>query len=176
MLAGQGKRRAIRKLLGDIEFDMNQPNVYGLITARLSRPAGIVLAQGIFRPSEFLGEITEEKPTVIKTLGLRVVGSAVPGGPLSVCEFVPSALEFFGGEIWSGEGSLLFTGASEFSALHRLPIVGKCGKLLPSTTRRSGYVVPQKPIRLALEEQNNMSNASIEEELQSTRTPLFQRH
>ena len=61
---------------------------------------------------------------MIKTLGLRVVGSAVPGGPLSVCEFVPSALEFIGGEIWSGEGSLLFTGASEFSALHRLPIVG----------------------------------------------------
>ena len=44
-----------------------------------------MLAQGLFRPSEFLGEITEDKPTVIK---LRVVGSAVPGGPLSVCEFV----------------------------------------------------------------------------------------
>ena len=123
MLAGR-EREGYPKLLGDIDFDMHQPNVYGLITARLSRPAGFVLAQGLFRPSELLGEITEDKPTVIKALGLRVVGSAVPGGPLSVCEFVPSALEFIAGEIWSGEGSLIFTGASEFSAVHRLPIVG----------------------------------------------------
>ncbi len=123
MLAGR-EREGYPKLLGDIDFDMHQPNVYGLITAQLSRPAGVVLVQGLFRPSEFLGEITADKPTVIKALGLRVVGSAVPGGPLSVCEFVPSALEFIAGEIWSGDGSLMFTGASEFSALHRLPIVG----------------------------------------------------
>jgi acetoacetate decarboxylase len=37
---------------------------------------------------------------------------------------VPSALEFYAGEIWSGDGSLMFTGASTFSALHELPIVG----------------------------------------------------
>src|SRR5258707_5308371 len=99
---------------------MHQPNVYGLITAQLSRPAGVVLVQGLFRPSEFLGEITADKPTVIKALGLRVVGSAVPGGPLSVCEFVPSALEFIGGGVWSGGGSLFFSRGFEFSVLHRL--------------------------------------------------------
>jgi len=97
---------------------------------------------------------------VIKTLGLRVVGSAVPGGRLSVCEFVPSALEFIGGEIWSGEGSLLFTGASEFSALHRLSML-EMWKPPPSTTRRSGYVVPQKPIRSALEEQARPGTAEV---------------
>jgi len=53
-----------------------------------------------------------------------VLGSAVPGGPLAVCELVPSVLEFYSGEIWSGDGSLTFTGASSFSALHELPIVG----------------------------------------------------
>src|SRR5260370_6103689 len=103
---------------------MNQPNVYGLITARLSRPTGFVLAQGLFRPSEFLGEITEGKPTVIKTLGLRVVGSAVHGGPLSVCEFVPSALEFIGGVDWSGGGRVVFYRGPGLSAsLH----VSSCG-------------------------------------------------
>ncbi len=61
MLAGR-EREGYPKLLGDIDFDMHQPNVYGLITARLSRPAGFVLAQGLFRPSEFLGEITEDNP------------------------------------------------------------------------------------------------------------------
>jgi acetoacetate decarboxylase len=123
MLAGR-EREGYPKLLGDIDFDMNQSNVYGLVTARLSRPTGVALAQGLFRPREFLGEISEDKPIVIKALGLRVVGSAVPGGPLSVCEFVPSSLEFFAGETWSGDGSLLFTGASGFSAVHQLPIVG----------------------------------------------------
>src|SRR5260370_1191107 len=43
MLAGR-EREGYPKLLGGIEFDMNQPNVYGLITARLSRPTGFVLA------------------------------------------------------------------------------------------------------------------------------------
>jgi len=123
MLAGR-EREGYPKLLGEIDFDMDRSNVYGLVTARLSRPAGITLAQGIFRPSEFVGEISADKLQVVKALGLRVIGSAVPGGPLAVCEFVPSELEFFSGEIWSGDGTLMFTGASEFSAVHRLPIVG----------------------------------------------------
>jgi hypothetical protein len=41
MLAGR-EREGYPKLLGDIDFDMHQPNVYGLITAQLSRPAGVV--------------------------------------------------------------------------------------------------------------------------------------
>jgi acetoacetate decarboxylase len=123
MLAGR-EREGYPKLLGEIEFDLNQSNVYGLVTARLARSAGVTLAQGIFRPSEMVGEISAENPQVVKALGLRVVGSAVPSDPLAVCEFVPSALEFFTGEIWSGDGSLMFTGASAFSAVHQLPIIG----------------------------------------------------
>jgi acetoacetate decarboxylase len=123
MLAGR-EREGYPKLLGEIDFDMNQSNVYGLVTARLSRPAGVTLAQGIFRPSELVGEISAENPQIVKALGLRVVGSAVPGGPLAVCELVPSALEFSAGEIWSGDGALTFTGASAFSAVHPLPITG----------------------------------------------------
>ncbi len=123
MLAGR-EREGYPKLLGEIDFDMNQSNVYGLVTARLSRPAGVTLAQGVFRPSELVGKISEEKPSVVKAMGLRVIGSAIPGGPLAVCELVPSALEFFAGEIWSGAGTLMFTGASTFSAVHQLPILG----------------------------------------------------
>jgi len=123
MLAGR-EREGYPKLLGEIDFDMNRANVYGMVTAQLSRPAGITLAQGIFRPSELVGEISEDEPQTIKAIGLRVFGSAVPGGPLTVCELVPSTLEFYAGEIWSGDGSLIFTGASAFSAVHGLPIVG----------------------------------------------------
>jgi len=77
MLAGR-EREGYPKLLGEIDFDMDQPNVYGLITTRLSRPAGITLAQGIFRPRECVGEISADKPQVVKALGLRVIGSARP--------------------------------------------------------------------------------------------------
>ena len=83
MLAGR-EREGYPKLLGEIDFDMNQSNVYGLVTARLSRPAGVTLTQGIFRPSQLVGEISADNPQVVKALGLRVIGSAVPGGPLAV--------------------------------------------------------------------------------------------
>src|SRR5260370_34281674 len=126
MLAGR-EREGYPKLLGDIDFDMNQPNVYGLITAQLSRPAGVVLAQGLFRPSEFLGEITADKPTVIKALGLRVVGSAVPGGPLAGGGVRPAAPGVIAGGDWAGGGPPMFTGASAFRRLHRMPVVGGGG-------------------------------------------------
>jgi acetoacetate decarboxylase len=75
-------------------------------------------------PANWSAKISAKNPQIVKALGLRVVGSAVPGGPLAVCELVPSALEFSAGEIWSGDGSLMFTGASAFSAVHQLPITG----------------------------------------------------
>ncbi|MGU3285130.1 acetoacetate decarboxylase family protein [Methylobacterium mesophilicum] len=123
MLAGR-EREGYPKLLGEIDFDMRQSNVYGLLTAKMSRPAGVTLAQGLFRPSEMVGGVSEDKPVVIKAIGLRVLGSAVPDSPLTVCELVPSALEFFSGQIWSGDGSLMFTGASSLTPLHELPVVG----------------------------------------------------
>lgn len=123
MIAGR-EREGYPKLLGEIDFDMEEGNVYGLIPARLSRPAGVTLVQGIFKPGQRIGEITPENPRMVKAIALRVFGSAVPGGPLSVCELVPSGLEFISGEVWSGSGSLAFTGASAFSAVHELPIVG----------------------------------------------------
>lgn len=52
---------------------MNHSNVYRLVTARLSRPTSITLAQAVFRPSEFVGEITADNPQVVRALGLRVV-------------------------------------------------------------------------------------------------------
>src|SRR5260221_11634320 len=55
MLAGR-EREGYPKLLGEIDFDMNQSNAYSLTTARLSRPSGITLAQCIVRPNEFVGE------------------------------------------------------------------------------------------------------------------------
>jgi acetoacetate decarboxylase len=61
MLAGR-EREGYPKLLGDIEFDMNQPNVYGLITARLSRPAGFVLAQGSFGQVNFWARSLRKSP------------------------------------------------------------------------------------------------------------------
>jgi acetoacetate decarboxylase len=123
MLAGR-EREGLPKLLADIVFDMSPVTTEGLVTARLSRPSDIVLAQGVFRPSELIGEISADTPTVGKLMGLRVVGSPVPRGPLAICELVPSAIEYSSGEMWSGDGSLLLTGGSELSPVHWLPVVG----------------------------------------------------
>jgi acetoacetate decarboxylase len=122
MIAGR-ESEGYPKSLREIGFDMNEASVYGLIPARLPRPAGVTLAQGIYRPCQRIGEITAENPILVKAIALRVIGSAVPGGPLSVCEPVPSGLEFVSGEIWSGDGTLKCSGASAFSAVHELPIV-----------------------------------------------------
>jgi acetoacetate decarboxylase len=123
MISGR-EREGFPKLLAEIDFDMDNANVYGLIPARLSRPAGVTLVQGIFRPSKRVGDITPESSRTINAVNLRVIGSTIPGAPLSICELVPSGLEFVAGEVWSGDGSLSFTGASAFSPLHELPIVG----------------------------------------------------
>jgi acetoacetate decarboxylase len=123
MLAGR-EREGLPKLLGNIDFDMRRVTTEGLVTPRVSRPSDITLAQGVFRPSEVIGQISPDSPTIGKLMGLRVIGSPVPGGPLSICELVPSAIEYSSGEIWSGDGSLVLTGASELSPVHRLPIVG----------------------------------------------------
>lgn len=123
MIAGR-EREGYPKMLAEIDFDMNEPNVYGIVPARLSKPANVPLVQGLFRPTQRIGDITPEDSRTVKAVALRVIGSAVPGAPLSVCELVPSGLEFVSGEIWSGDGSLSFTGASAFSAVHELPIVG----------------------------------------------------
>jgi len=42
-------RERLSEAAGDIDFDMINRTL-GRITAQLSRPAGVVLAQGLFRP------------------------------------------------------------------------------------------------------------------------------
>jgi hypothetical protein len=96
---------------------MDDVNIYGLVPAYLSRPASVPLVRGLFRPSQRIGDITPQDARTVKAIALRVIGSAVPGRPPSVCKLVPSALEFVSGEIWSGDGSLSYTGASAFSAV-----------------------------------------------------------
>src|SRR5260221_13563071 len=99
MLAGR-EREGYPKLLGEIDFDMDRSNVYGLVTARLSRPAGITLAQGIFRPSEFVGEISADKLQVVKALGLRVIGPAVSRRPPARFELPASRWCVVSGATW----------------------------------------------------------------------------
>lgn len=124
MIAGR-EREGLPKLLGHVDFDLSKPVEEGLVTARLRRPSDIVLAEATFRPSEHIADISSDNPTIFKGLGLRVFGSAVPGRPALVSELVPSSMEYTAGEMWSGAGSLAFTGVSELSPVHRLPIASE---------------------------------------------------
>jgi acetoacetate decarboxylase len=121
MLAGR-EREGLPKLLADVDVDLGQGSPTGLLSAKLRRPADIVLAQAVFRPSELVRELTPNDALRSTMMGLRVIGSPIPGGPHAICELVPSSMEGIRGEVWSGDGTLIFTGASELSPVHRLPI------------------------------------------------------
>jgi acetoacetate decarboxylase len=52
------------------------------------------------------------------------------GAQPSVCELVPTTVTTNSGEVWAGTGSLRLSGASDFSPLHRLPVVKGLGATL----------------------------------------------
>ncbi|KAB2582149.1 hypothetical protein BS297_27450 [Rhodococcus erythropolis] len=126
MLAGR-EAFGYPKLLADIDFDPSRRSVDAMVTGRLERPAGVELATAQFKP---FGRIAAAESTALKQINLRVIPSAVPGQDPSVAELVPTLVTVYGGENWLGQGSLRLTGASDFSPLHRVPIVENLGATL----------------------------------------------
>ncbi|OAL31232.1 hypothetical protein AYO20_08287 [Fonsecaea nubica] len=45
------------------------------------------------------------------------------GEPPSIREFIPIYMDFERGEVWTGEGSLAYSGFSDFDPLHKLPVL-----------------------------------------------------
>jgi acetoacetate decarboxylase len=105
------------KLDGHITFDRHKAG--GVLSARLERPEGILLASAVFRPDVYVGPMPERKNI---SWGLRVIpGLALNSKPV-VCELVRMETTQVGGTVWTGAGNPYFTGASEVDPLHRLPV------------------------------------------------------
>jgi acetoacetate decarboxylase len=128
MLAGR-EWLGFPKVLGDVEFDARRQTTDGLITASVERPAGVPLATGLFRPGDFLGDLPEP-PVSYTHINLKVIPSAVAGRPPAVAELVPTTMTMLSGRMWTGTGSVRFTGASEFDPMHRIPVVESLGATL----------------------------------------------
>lgn len=100
------------------EITIREEGPSGLV--RIARPIGLVLAEGIYSvgsPIEF------HLPETHEYLCLRLIPSPRSGAVPSVCELVRSHWTLDSGELWSGSGSLRFTGASDSDPLHLLPIL-----------------------------------------------------
>jgi acetoacetate decarboxylase len=117
------------KLLAEIPFDTRRPTKDGLISASVERPAGLPLANGLFRPLTKLEGVPMSE-FGSKNINMRVIPSAVPGQPPVVREWVCTTMTPNSGEVWMGEGSLQLTGASDFAPLHRAPVVKMLDSLL----------------------------------------------
>jgi acetoacetate decarboxylase len=105
------------KLDGHITFDRHKPG--NVLSARVERPEGILLASGVFRPDVYLGPIPETKNI---SWGLRVIpGLALNSKPV-VCELVRMETTMVGGTVWTGTGNPFYTGASQVDPLHSLPV------------------------------------------------------
>lgn len=110
------------KQLGKIGLDVLKRTQDGLVHASLHRPEELLLASALFRPGLRLPDVPENASGV-PNFNVRIIPSAIPGKPPVVSELVCTTLTTTSGQVWSGEGSLHLTGASDFSPLHRVPVV-----------------------------------------------------
>jgi len=100
-----------------VHFDPSQ--AASILSGRLERPAGILLATGVFRPDSLIGPV----PNITReTWGLRSMPGATPDSPSSLRELVGYRLRMSGGTSWKGEGTVNFTAASSIDPIHRLPV------------------------------------------------------
>ncbi|MFI5776170.1 acetoacetate decarboxylase family protein [Nocardia sp. NPDC051570] len=114
------------KLFADINFDPKRVGYDGLITASMERPTGLLLATGQFQASDRIEGLPE--PTV--RLNVKPTISKLPGQPPVSFAVVPASVETTAGERWAGTGSVKLTGLSDFSPLHRAPVVESLGAVL----------------------------------------------
>ena len=105
----------IPKKLAHIEFTRENEHVMGSV----ERPKGLQICTGVMRPERpvDLGS-NERTPTVC----LRVIPSPEYGAPPSLAELIEIESEQRPKDLWSGPGSVHFTGASELDPWHKLPV------------------------------------------------------
>lgn len=103
-----------------------------LVSARVERPEGIVLATCVFRPDHFKGEMKERS---FERLGVRIVESMDSSKRPDMIQVVKLKSRAYGGDLWTGEGAPFFTGASVIDPLHRAPVleVEECSLVIGST-------------------------------------------
>jgi len=87
---------------------------------RLERPAGLLLASGSMTVAE---RLDGPGSSTMDYLTLRVIPSPTKDAEPSVAELLETQWVVTNGEMWKGDGTCTFTGASEADPLHKVPVV-----------------------------------------------------
>lgn len=102
------------KKLGDIPFhhDMSY-------ASWLERPAGVRVCTGVMEPGARLPKVLDP----IDFASLRVMPNIADPETPSLCQLMHTKWVFQNGELWTGNGSFNFTGASDLDPYHKLPFL-----------------------------------------------------
>jgi len=109
------------KLLAKIQFDPLAEQDTPLVSATLARPANVPLVYCVFRPNGYVGRV-EDMPEQGDP-GLACVSLKNIPGREPLVDFVACKLMLTKGDIWSGQGSIAYTGFSGVDELHKMPVV-----------------------------------------------------
>jgi acetoacetate decarboxylase len=102
------------KKIGRIEFRSDVAYV-----ASLERPEGLRICSGTLRPEK---PVPAQFPISNHYFTLRVIPSPQKDKPPTLAELVETRWDTLSGEMWSGPGSCLLTGASALDPLHTVPV------------------------------------------------------
>ena len=113
------------KLLAEVHFDPLAEQNTPLVTATLARPSNIPLAYGVFRPNGYVGRVEdmpEQGDPGIACVSIKNIPGREPLVDFCACKMVVQK-----GDIWSGVGSIAYTGYSGIDELHKMPVVEMIG-------------------------------------------------
>jgi len=111
-----GHPLGIPKVDGKVTLNRTGP----LVSAKVERPEGILLATCVFRPDNFKGEMPKR---AFDRFGVRVVENMDFNQRPDMIQVVKLQSKMYGGDLWTGEGAPCFTGASVIDPFHRAPVL-----------------------------------------------------
>lgn len=116
------------KLLADVKFEPLTEQNTPLVTATLARPANVPLAYCVFRPNGYVGRVEDlpgQGDPGMACVSIKNIPGREPLVDFCACKMVVEK-----GDIWSGAGSIAYTGYSGIDELHKMPVVEMIGAKL----------------------------------------------
>lgn len=119
------------KVFGNVIFDPSNASANvqnaGFITGSVERPHGRPIAHFGFKPFDRVqnfGPMPKDDGFMsTKMINLRSIPSPNAGELPISRQFLEIDMEFTEAEVWVGDGTVNFTGASDFDPLHKVPVV-----------------------------------------------------
>jgi acetoacetate decarboxylase len=102
------------KKMADIEFAPGAPYL-----STIDRPHGLRLCSATFNPTQ---PAPIPLPWTLPFVCLRLIPSPEEASAPSLLQLIGTDWVFESGQVWAGQGSFHFTGASEFDPYHHLPL------------------------------------------------------